>query len=324
LREIFDPPACLFIQGAIEALHQPYSLGVVGTRKHTPYGQQLTQHLVEGLAGHPLSIISGLALGIDGFAHASALNAGLVTVGVLANGLDTIYPPQHVGLAEQIIAAGGALLSEQPLGMPPDASLFPRRNRLVVGLSQALLVSEAPLKSGSMISAHIALEENRTVLTVPGDVRALNSGGPHWLLRQGGIPVWDPSHVVEALGLPPLKQAPAPKTLPTSPFNSQANPQVGQSLQPQQHRATGATPVATEAATQPALTNTLSNPVPPAEYAALWALLPPNGRDAVSLDALAQAANLPPTELLTALTMMELEGWVRMEAGNQVLRHWPA
>ncbi|HEY3294693.1 MAG TPA: DNA-processing protein DprA [bacterium] len=184
LRQIeHDAPAVLFIRGNLPT--EARRLAIVGTRGATVYGKRMTHDLVVGLGGSGVHIVSGLASGIDGFAHEASLEAGLMTEAVFGCGVDHIYPPFHETLSNRIIAAGGALLSEYPLGTTPDRFHFPQRNRIISGLSQVTLVIEAGEKSGALITALLALDYNREVAAVPGAVTNPKSAGCHELIKNG-------------------------------------------------------------------------------------------------------------------------------------------
>ena len=202
LGELPDPPDLLHLRGELPspALRQ---LCVVGSRRFTPYGRNACQKLIAGLAGHPIAIISGLALGIDGIAHQAALDAGLQTLGVLGSGVtdQAIYPITNRPLAKKILAAGGGIMSEFPPDMHPAPWCFPQRNRIMAGMSHATLVIEAGEKSGTLITARLALDYNRDVLAVPGSIFSESSGGCHGLLRRGAVPVTSSEDILEALGI---------------------------------------------------------------------------------------------------------------------------
>ena len=199
LREIADPPPVIYVRGSWEPQDE-WSLAVVGTRRATAYGRQAAGELARDLAASSVTVVSGLARGIDTIAHRSALDAGGRTVAVLANGLDTTYPPENRGLAEEI-AGSGALISDYPLGTKPRAEFFPRRNRIMSGLSLGTLVVEGDVKSGAMITARFAGEQNREVFAVPGSIFAPQSRGPLSLIRDGATPVGAVEHILEALNL---------------------------------------------------------------------------------------------------------------------------
>ena len=184
LREIHDPPLALYIRGSLES-RDSRGVAVVGTRRPTHYGRESAQRLANGLARSGLTIVSGLATGIDTVAHEAALAAGGRTVAVLGGGLDCLYPPANAGLADRIADGCGAVISEFPLGRRPDKTTFPMRNRIVSGMSRGVLVVEAGPRSGALITADQALEQGRSVWAVPGRVDSSRSAGPHWLIQQG-------------------------------------------------------------------------------------------------------------------------------------------
>ena len=184
LREIYDPPALLWIRGAPSLLSRPI-LAVVGTRHPTPYGTGMAEMLARDLALRGLVILSGMARGIDTAAHKGALVAKKPTVAVWGTGVDVIYPKENKALAEQILAGGGAIVSEYPLGTFPAPQNFPRRNRILSGISVGVLVVEAAEYSGTRVTARCALEQNREVFAVPGNVTNKNAWGPNLLIKQG-------------------------------------------------------------------------------------------------------------------------------------------
>lgn len=207
LLEIPQPPKTLYIRGTLPPQDAIY-LAVVGSRKYTSYGRDICEKLVRGLAGYPIVIVSGLALGIDAIAHKKALEVGLTTIAFPGSGLDNsvLYPRTNLNLSQEIINAGGCLISE----MKPDerATLysFPQRNRLMAGISKAVLIIEAEEKSGTLITARMALDYNRDVLAVPGSIFSENSKGTNRLIRQGATPITTSEEILEALGFTIEKQ----------------------------------------------------------------------------------------------------------------------
>ena len=198
LRAIADYPGALFVQGDI-ALLKSQQLGVVGSRAHSWYGERWGRLLCESLARKGMTITSGLALGIDSIAHRAALNVQGKTIGVLGNGLFSIYPRRHRMLAAQIVASGGAIVSEFPLSALPFPGNFPRRNRIISGLSSGVLVVEAALKSGSLVTARCALDQGREVFALPGPLGNPGCEGPHSLIRQGATLVTSAEEILENL-----------------------------------------------------------------------------------------------------------------------------
>ena len=185
LRQIDDPPAFLWMRGRLPVAEEPArALAVVGTRRMSPYGLRVTGELTEALVREGFSIVSGLAYGVDAAAHQAVLDAGGRTIAVLGSGIDRVYPARHRRLAEDLIATG-ALLSEYPLGAPPDGPHFPRRNRIVSGLALGALIVEAHEEGGALITARLALEQNREVFAVPGSVHNPSSAGVHRLIQKG-------------------------------------------------------------------------------------------------------------------------------------------
>ncbi|MGC2618867.1 MAG: DNA-processing protein DprA [Acidobacteriaceae bacterium] len=184
LRQIFDPPALLWIRGDVSLLARS-SIAVVGTRHPTPYGTGMAERLSRDLALRGLIILSGMARGVDTAAHKGALAAKKPTLAVWGTGVDVIYPKENKPLAEQIIAGGGAIISELPLGTFPAPQNFPRRNRILSGMSVGVLVIEAAENSGTRVTARCALEQNREVFAVPGNVTNKNAWGPNLLIKQG-------------------------------------------------------------------------------------------------------------------------------------------
>lgn len=209
LRELHDPPARLFVRGALPP-PDTLCLSVVGTRHMTRYGEEAVRALVEPVARAGVCIVSGLAFGVDAEAHRAALRAGGRTIAVLPGGLDdaSIAPRTHLNLAREIVAHNGALLSEHPDGTATHAGSFPIRNRLIAGLSKATLVVEGALKSGTMVTAALALREHREVLCVPGPIHAPQSQAPLTLLATGATLVRNADDIFEALGIDHIARTP--------------------------------------------------------------------------------------------------------------------
>ncbi|HUZ92985.1 MAG TPA: DNA-processing protein DprA [Candidatus Paceibacterota bacterium] len=214
LRETFESPFGIYIKGALPA-PAALALAIVGTRKATPEGRGLAGKFAKEIAGAGFIIVSGLAFGIDAAAHAGCLEANGAlrdpnvagpgengtTIAVLAHGLDDFYPKSNRYLGEQIIARGGAVISEYPPGMPALPHRFLERNRIIAGLAQGTLVIEAPERSGSLATARFALEENRDVFVIPGPILHPNYKGSNQLIRQGAALVTDPREILEAYGM---------------------------------------------------------------------------------------------------------------------------
>lgn len=216
LKEIYDPPTVLYYRGNLKT--EGERIGVVGTRKYTPYGKQVTEKITSELAENGIEIISGLALGIDTFAHQSALNKNGYTIAVLGCGInqDNIYPPQNRALAEKIIAKDGAVISEYPYGTPPLKYNFPARNRIISGLSLGTLVIEAPYESGALITARSAIEQNREVFAVPGNIYNHNSEGVNNLIKLGAHLTISGQDILDALDLKQIIKPRDKKIIPRS------------------------------------------------------------------------------------------------------------
>ena len=216
LREIPDPPPVLFVSGALTVADE-WAVAVVGTRRATPYGRQVVERVVGEVARAGVTIVSGLARGIDTFAHRAALAAGGRTIAVLGSGLDRLYPDENRGLAAEL-KERGAIVTEFPLGTPPDAVNFPRRNRIVSGLSIGTLVVEADFKSGAMITANAAAEQGRDVFAVPGSILNPSSAGPNQLIKEGAKVVTSADDILEELHLTAVvEQRTARELLPSDP-----------------------------------------------------------------------------------------------------------
>jgi DNA processing protein len=193
-----DPPLLLYVQGQLSALQGARLVAVVGSRNPTPQGAENARRFACALSAAGVTVVSGLALGVDGAAHLGALEGGSPTLAVVGTGLDRVYPKRHLELAHRI-AAQGALISEYPLGTPPLAPNFPKRNRIIAGLSQGTLVVEAALQSGSLITAELATQMGREVFAVPGSIHAAQSKGCHALIRQGAKLVESAQDILEDL-----------------------------------------------------------------------------------------------------------------------------
>lgn len=210
LREIVDPPQQLYVRGDATVLHATPLLAVVGSRKASSYGQQAAEKLLPGLFPTVI-LVSGLAFGIDSIVAKLSVNAAHPTVAVLGSGIDdtSIYPRVHIALAQRILRYGGVLVSEYPPGTPGYQSHFPARNRIIAGLAAATLIVQAAERSGSLITARLALENNRDVCAVPGSITDPLSAGTNGLIRQGATPILSTHDLFEALHLTP----PAPNVV---------------------------------------------------------------------------------------------------------------
>ena len=206
LREIYDPPPVLYYRGVLPA-SEPHSLAVVGSRRCTSYGREVTRRITTALAESGVAIFSGLARGIDGIAHQAALDAGGRTVAVVGGGLESIYPAEHTKLAADIVASGGAVVTEYPAGTRARPEHFPRRNRVISGLTRGVLVVEGRRTSGAMLTVKWALEQDREVFAIPGSLLSENSEGPNWLIQQGAKLVLDHRDILDELNITPAVPA---------------------------------------------------------------------------------------------------------------------
>jgi DNA processing protein len=281
LKEISDPPPLLFVQGEPAWLSSS-QLAVVGSRNPTPAGEQTAFAFSKALVEQGLCITSGLALGIDAAAHEGALEGGGATVAVAATGLDRVYPRRHAALAEKI-AQAGAIVSEFPLGTPPIAQNFPRRNRIISGLSLGTLVVEAALQSGSIISARHALEQGREVFAIPGSIHNPLARGCHALIRQGAKLVETVEDILEEIRF-------------ARPLSKTASSPVKADLS-----ASGMVPV-----------ERLDD-----EYRRLLECL---GFDATSVDTLVDRSGLTADVVSSMLLILELQGHVNSHMGGTYAR----
>lgn len=216
LREIPAPPPVVYLWGELAPVDR-WAVAVVGTRRMSAYGRSVAEDLSRELAAHGITVVSGLARGIDGTAHRASLDAGGRTLAVLGSGLDVMYPPEHRGLAEEI-AASGAVLSDYSLGTEPEPGNFPPRNRIISGLSLAVVVVEAGANSGALITANFAAEHGRDVFAVPGNINVPTSEGANRLIRDGAHPLLDAQDVLEALNLElAVRQEVVQQALPEDP-----------------------------------------------------------------------------------------------------------
>ncbi len=211
LRNIADPPPLLYIKGALTAADER-AVAIVGSRSASDYGRRVARDLARGLASYGFTVVSGMARGIDGMAHETALSAGGRTIAVLGSGVERAYPPEHEALYQRIIEHG-AVISELPMGSKPLAFNFPARNRLISGMSLGVVVVEATAKSGSLITAQLAIEQGREVFAVPGEVGSSRSRGAHQLIRQGAKLVESVNDIIEEIA-PQLARQPGADAKP--------------------------------------------------------------------------------------------------------------
>jgi DNA processing protein len=215
LKELAHEPALLYLKGSLPANRQ-ISVAIVGSRKPTSYGKEVTFKLAYNLAKRGVVIISGLAYGVDSIAHRGALAAGGVTIAVLPSALEQIYPAAHRRLAEEIIEKGGALISEYGSGTSPQKYQFLARNRIISGLADAVIITEAGERSGTLSTTNHALDQNKEVFAVPGNITSHLSIGPNRLIQQGAHPILSAESVLEVLA-PHLLEAQAPEALGSTP-----------------------------------------------------------------------------------------------------------
>ena len=220
-----DPPLLLHVLGDLKALQHPRRVAMVGSRNPTHQGAENAHEFAKALAQSGVCVVSGLALGVDGAAHEGALEGGGPTLAVVGTGLDRVYPKRHLSLAHRI-AENGALISEYVLGTAPLPPNFPKRNRIISGLSQGTLVVEATLQSGSLITARMAAEQGREVFAIPGSIHAPQSKGCHALIRQGAKLVESAQDILEDLRLSHPNPVPEPAALDGAPHTNDATPEL--------------------------------------------------------------------------------------------------
>ncbi|XOF32408.1 MAG: DNA-processing protein DprA [Candidatus Electrothrix sp. YB6] len=287
LQHIHNPPVLLYCQGDLACLQHP-AVAVVGSRTPTEYGRRISAMLARQLVSAGVTVVSGLAVGIDGQAHIGALEAGGRTIAVLGCGLDVVYPGCHARMYKKI-REQGLLLSEYPLGTRPHRFHFPERNRIISGLSQGVVIVEAAARSGALITARLALEQNREVFAVPGSIESPKSEGPHGLLRQGATLVRSVDDILQEL--PPV-------ALASSAGQSAADTRSGNSTAVQQE--------------VPAIPEDL----PEAEKTLLSSL----GTAPVDIEQLTEQTELPLNTLHGLLLGLELKGLICQLPGQQYIR----
>ncbi len=290
LLNIHDVPIILYCLGDLDCLRSP-ALAIVGSRTPTDYGRKISAELARQLVGSGFAVVSGLAQGIDGQAHRGALEANGKTIAVLGCGLDVVYPRKHARLYKQI-EEKGLLLSEYSLGTPPDGFRFPARNRIVSGLSPGVVIVEAAVRSGALITARLALEQNREVFAVPGQIDSPKSEGPHGLLRQGATLVRSVEDILAEL--PPLS------------YSSEIASSLDNNIQPVS--SASISPDSTFAA----LPDDLSQ-----EEKDLIAVIK---TDPIDIEQLAEVRALPLHALHSLLLSLELRGLIEQLPGQQYIR----
>jgi len=227
LKEIEQPPPVLYLRGELIP-EDTWAVAIVGTRRVTPYGRQVTEQVASFLAANGITVVSGLARGVDAIAHNAALRAGGRTLAVLGSGVDRIYPPENRAMAEQIFEHG-AVLSDYAPGTPPESSNFPPRNRIISGLSMAVIVIEAGETSGALITAEFAAEQGREVFAVPGNILAPQSKGTNKLIQRGALPLLSVDDIMQALNLTRVGQHKAArKALPADEIEAKLLTAIGE------------------------------------------------------------------------------------------------
>ncbi len=307
LAEIYDPPLLLFVRGSLPADQEPY-VALVGTRRASPYGIRMADRLARELAARGITVVSGMAMGIDAAAHRGALEAGGRTVAVLGCGVDVVYPPQNAQLMEDI-AAHGAVVSQFSMGMQPSKGHFPYRNRIISGMSLGTVVIEAPLTSGALITARQAAEQGREVFAVPGQAGTQNAEGPHALIREGAKLVERVEDILVELELPAAclrgARADAGEMLP---------PEDGADAVSARRASRQAAPPKPALEPRPAARREPASPPPNDLERAILAALSPDGS---YVDEIATSCRLSVSEALSSLTMLELKGLVRQFSGKR-------
>ena len=301
LKQIYDKPPVLYVKGDILPRDER-SVAVVGTRKPSAYGREAARKLTAEIAAGGVTIVSGLARGVDGVAHGAALDAGARTIAVLGSGVDVIYPREHAALAERI-AENGAVVSEHPVGARPDAQNFPRRNRIISGATLGTLVVEAPEGSGALLTARHALEQNREVFAVPGSILSPSSSGANCLIRDSAAKlVTRGADVMVELNLTVVERQ---MTL-----GSASSPPPSPSLQPRTYMMTASDPE------QPNMELAAFFPEDEAQAAVLKYVT----FDPIHIDEITRNSALAASTVSGALTMMELRGLVRQVGGMNYVR----
>lgn len=311
LRSIYDPPCVLYVKGRLPAFDDEAAIAVVGTRKATPYGISCAERLSYDLASCGAVVVTGLARGGDTAAARGALRAGGVVVGVTGNGLDVPYPPENRDLYEDV-AAAGALISEYPPGTEPNGRHFPVRNRIMSGLSVGVLVVEAPVRSGTLITVRLALEQGRDVFAVPGPINAPNSAGCIELLEEGagvGAKAWHILQEYEAKF--PDKLHPSNRSRrPLPPLKPRSKPEAASRTRTKPPEKPENAPLETlPVRRQEGLTDD--------QITLLRAL---SDRNPVQVDDLIETCGIPARRVLSALTVMEIERLVQQHSGKRYTR----
>lgn len=299
LGEIYDPPLVLFCRGQLHERDR-YAVAIVGTRRATPYGLRIAEKLGRELASRGITVVSGMAAGVDAAAHRGALEAGGRTIAVLGCGVNVVYPRENAELMQEIVDRG-CVLSQFAMDAPPSKTHFPVRNRIISGMTQGTVVVQAPARSGALITAHTATEQGREVFAVPGEIGNRNSEGPHALIKEGAKLVETAEDIIAELNLP-ADLAVRPVLMPRADAQEAAPvPRVARP-EPERKRMTAAP----EAPPTP-------SPVSSGERDVLSVLAP----DGSFVDEIAAACRISIAEALSTLTILELKGQVRQFSGKR-------
>ncbi|PMS20158.1 DNA-protecting protein DprA [Trinickia dabaoshanensis] len=316
LFNMHDPPPLLYVSGQLQWLHAP-SVAIVGSRNATPQGAADARRFARELARAGLVVVSGLALGVDAAAHRGALDAGGATLAVVGTGADLVYPAQHHALADEI-AACGAIVSEWPLATPAKPAHFPQRNRLIAGLTRGVLVVEAALRSGSLITARLSNEMGRDVFAVPGSIHSPVSRGCHQLIKDGAMLVETAADVLQALGLTVTEDTGEPQRADRRAKETQPSRQR-QARRSSTPRPESASKSAKPRVPAPALP--LFDTPPPALSPDGSRLLEALGHAPAALEILAGRTDMDSGTLQGALLELELRGYLTVLPGGRYVRH---
>lgn len=307
LAEIYDPPLVLFVKGELREEDEK-AVAIVGTRRPTPYGVRMAESFARDLAARGVTVVSGLASGIDAAAHRGAIEAGGRTIAVLGNGVDVVYPAENRALMEEI-PKHGCLLSQFAMGVQPARGHFPYRNRIISGLSRGTLIVEAPLQSGALITARQAAEQGREVFAIPGQIGVRNSEGPHALIREGAKLVEKVDDILVELEL--LEEASRTVfVLPEPPAERAGVSTVTVQKPAKVEPRVEVTPPPAAPPSRPVLDEVKASPT---EKKVLGALSPEGSH----IDSIAASCRLSVSETLSALTLLELKGLVRQFSGKR-------
>ena len=307
LRNIYDPPCLLYVKGQLPALDEEIVISAVGTRRCTPYGTACAERIGYGLATGGAIVASGLAKGVDTAAIRGALLGGGVTLGLLGNGIDVVYPRENAGLYEDV-AATGALISEYPPGTDPLPGNFPVRNRILSGIAVGTLVVEAPARSGALITASRALEQGRDVFAVPGPIDSPNSYGCNRLIRDGAELVMDASDILEAYAARFPEKLKAVKTLQVL----LEEPSTEKASEPEKRKD------APKKSDVPTPTISIADGIVSEEQVRILRVLDLNAP--IYVDEIIERSGLSTRQVLSDLTMLEIDGYIQQFPGKRYTR----